>query len=125
MCITKQQFDDLKLIEATPLLRIDDFSAEEFNRLAESARTLVDQGFLSSPDKDPFHKPSTSTNGYDMLGRFELLDKAKHIIQFNTFKDYQKSIPKPKIWNIDRRLALWAIVIGLLSIIASMFLKFW
>ena len=54
-----------------------------------------------------------------IAGKSEQAPAASDIVEAGTYKAYQSSLPKERLWTIDRRLVVFGIIVSLLGVFAA------
>lgn len=119
--ISEKEFNVLEVVARSPFLRREDFSSdEEFDYACEVAKSLLSRDLLRTPTSKPFMRNNTGKGSkYAIAGKFELAPEASDIVASATYEAYLSSLPKQPVWNLDRRLVVLGIIVGLLGAIAT------
>lgn len=118
--VTEQEFQVLKRLHAKPVLvREDDESAEEFDLVCERARDLLSRDLIHAEASNPFRKSKGLSGGrYLGAGEFDLSASAMEIIQFDSFGEFNQSLPKQSVWTLGVRLTLLGVIVAIIGLIA-------
>ena len=119
--ISEKEFRVLKIVSHSPFLRREGFTSDqEFDYACEVAKSLLSRDLLRTPTKKAFMRNNTGKGSrYTIAGKFELAPVASDIVEAGTYKAYQASLPKERLWTIDRRLVVFGIIVSLLGVFAA------
>ncbi|WP_152619098.1 hypothetical protein [Shewanella sp. cp20] len=117
--LSEKEFNILHQLKNKSVLSKSDFKdTSEFDYSCELAQGLLNKGVIHTKAQEPFQMNYTGDGSkYQAAGRFLLSTQALDIVSSHkNYNSYVSSIPKPTLFNIDRRIALISLIVAVISL---------